>query len=137
MEFSKKIQQDLEIDEPHLNDEILKQPGLYAYYAHQCSEKRKELDFLSLDLDVLKAEKDSYWRDMFTSQNEKFTETKLSTMISKDEKVIKLKKQIIEVDCEYKILRGVVIAFEQRKDCLVSISANRREELKNQVGVIE
>jgi len=137
MGLSDKIKKKLVIDASHLNDEIIKQPGEYAYYSHQCVKKKRELDLLVLDLDVLIAKKDSKYRDCFVKSGKKLTESQLEKLINKTDAVIKLRRDIIDIKCRYKILKGVVAAYEQRKDCLISISANRREEMKSHVAVIE
>ena len=135
--IDKTVEERLKIDESHLNDEIMRQPGEYAYYTRKYADKKKDVELLKLELNVLVAERDSFLREDFTSKGEKFTEPKITNAINKESKAVELKKKIINAECEYDTLKGIVSAWDQRKDCLVSISANKREELKQRIGIPE
>jgi len=135
MSVSKDIKEKLKVDPKNLNAELIEQPGLFAYYAYEMSKKKEELEELELDLDILESETDRKVRNNFLIKNEKVSEKKVEMVVMSITKVKELKRKIIKVNAEYNILKGIVRAYEQRKDVLVSLSANMREENKSDINL--
>lgn len=137
MSLSEDIKKKLKINDKNLNAELLEQPGLFARYAFEMSKKKQEFDELELELDILEAEIDKKIRIEFVANNVKYSEKKIEREIMIEPKVKELKIKIIKVYTEYCILRSIANAYEQRKDMLVSLCANRRAEMKSDVNLRE
>lgn len=135
MGLGKDIKEKLKVNPKNLNAELVEQPGLFAYHAYQMTKKNQELEELELDLNILIAKKDKKTRNMFEETGVKYSEKKIEIGIDADNEVIKMKKKIIKLNTEYNILKGITRAYEQRKDILISLSANIREERKSDVSL--
>jgi len=137
MSLAEDIKKKLKINDKNLNAELIEQPGLFARYAFEMSKKKQEFDELELELDILEAETDKRVRNKFLANDEKISEKKVEMEIMVDPKIKELKREVIKVNSQYYILKGITQAYSQRKDLLISLCANLREEMKSDINLRE
>lgn len=122
---------DLHIDSTDLSEEIVKQPSLYAYYAERLSEAIRKLKDYELQVEVFEAALDRQIRDKALAKREKMTEPQVVARMKSNDTWINHKKKVHELSAAADQIKGIVEAMRQKKDMLVTISANARQELNS------
>ena len=128
-ELKVDFEHDLKIDVANLNDELMRQPGLFSRWAVLAVEARAERDRLEEKLKVTDAHLDNEFREKAEREGTKITEKKLLSQILLDPRHAQAMENCLEARKDADILQvGAREAFSQRKDCLISLAANLREE---------
>jgi len=115
------ITKELQIDLSNLNEELAKQPAKFAWWGvvHAVAKDLVDTEEGKLDSEIRKSAEAS---------GEKITETKIKNLINVNEKYRELKNQ-------ERIARVIKEAFAQRKDMLISLAANLREEFDTELSI--
>ena len=117
-------EKDLEINPEALDVEWLNQPMLFMKYSALLAEARKELDFTTDRLEVVKAETDFAIRkspEIYLGEGVKLTETSIKNGILKDRKVREVQDSMLEIKNNVDILTAAVRAFDHRKKALENL----------------
>lgn len=128
---------DLDINRENINAEMTNQPSMFAWYAvlHELAKaksvemKRKEKAF--------RAELDKKIRSKAKEDEVKLTETAIDSIITTSPDFINIQKLCNNADLEAGLLNVARQAFEQRKDMLISISSNMRNEVDTDIKVLK
>lgn len=123
-----QLKQDIAINPADLDGEAVRQASLYAYYAEQWRQKEKEANLAKLNLDVYAAALDQKIRDTAAAQGRKLTEAQIDAQVRLNSEWFNRKKAVIELEAEAGQLEAVVRAFVQKKDMLVTLANNQRQE---------
>lgn len=129
-EYEIDLKKELEIEETSLNTILSKQPGQFAWIGvlHSLSAARVErlknkLEYHEYSLDLkIRNQSDK------GGKGGKLTENKIKAMIKTDSKRMSLVKRLISAKEQTEWLQAARDAFGHRKDCLISLGANRRAE---------
>ena len=127
--FKGSIKDVLHINEATLTDEFIKQPSLYAWFAAVAEIANAELESKKLKLSVLQSNLDAEVRSELAKTNEKATESKISSIVHCDKRVVVLNEEIIESARQLGILKAMVRSLEQRCTMLVQIGGMKRQEI--------
>jgi len=122
------LELDLEIDKTKLNDELAGQPSMYAWYATLCEMSRNKVLYLKNALEIMEAELDQQIRRDWDSDEGKMTEAGVAAKIKLNKKHQALVDSYLDAQLSQGKLMVAKVSFEQRKDMLISISANMRGE---------
>ena len=123
------LKRDLNIDPLRINDEVVRQPGLFAYYVEQMVEADRKAKHMKLQLEVLEAAIDKQVRDRALAGREKITETIVEKRIRSSDAWIEKKRQLIDLQTQAEQIRGIVEAMRQKKDMLITFATNVRQEM--------
>lgn len=137
------LAEDLAIDTMDINKAFCEQPAKYAWWATVAAQakalvERKKSEVEKLD-DYLKktlvGELDSEVRMTLEMNGEKVTETKVTNGIfahpkykSSQKELYALKDELLELQQRYAVLDIAKDAMNQRKDMLISLGAQLRQE---------
>lgn len=139
------IDKDLDINMDDLNNELIKQPSKYAYYATLSEYAHKRVAELENEINVTYSQ---IYNQIVTANNqleaeeskkdkpkkvEKLTETAIKNMIVNRKAYNELVKQQIEMEYIYNILKSTKNAFEQRCQMLIQLGSISRTEMNNAV----
>lgn len=122
------IDAELRVDPQNVQDALLKQPGLYAWYATVHAATQSIVEKAKLDLDVLRARTDEKVRKEAAASGTKVTESSIPLSIDRDPEVVKASQALIEARRQEGVLRAVREAFTHRRDMLIQLSAMERQE---------
>jgi hypothetical protein len=126
-----KLAGDLNIDKTDLDEEIVKQPALYSYYAERQAEADQKVKDQKLALEVFEAALDRQIRDKALAKREKLTEQQVVMRMKNSDAWINHRKKVNELTAQADQIKGIVEAMRQKKDMLITISANARQELNS------
>ena len=128
-----KLQVDLAFTEMGVNDAMMKHAGLYAHYATLCFKADDQISKAKQVYEITHAKVDSEIRSKAVADDRKITEKMVEAEAARDGRVVGAKKAMGEAQAIAGLCRHAVDAFRQRKDMLVQVASNRREEYKGQV----
>jgi len=112
-------EKDISIDETALDIEWLRQPKLMLKYTNLVSDKRKDMDLLKENLDVLKADLDRQIRAHPEDfKVEKITEAVVQNTILTLDEYQEANEEYLNAKYEYDMGLNAVKALEQKKSSL-------------------
>jgi hypothetical protein len=122
------------VNEDDLTREFAQQASTYAYFASLCAlaehsaavaEAKKEQEYSLADLAI---------RKKFEHNGQKSTEAQIRSSVLADVKYSKAAGTAMDAEGDYKMLKAVVRALEQRAEMLISLGAHLRAEM-SQTGM--
>lgn len=116
------------IDKERLNDELTKCPTMYSYYHGLMVTCKRELDKAKTDLEVCQAILKKETRN--NSKGVKITEKYLESEIISNPEYWKHSECVVKADEKYGLMKALVASLTHKKDMLIQLSANKREETK-------
>lgn len=140
------LTKELEFSGEELNQAYIEQPAKFAYWASMASKSRFELDKAKLAVDrqetylkkTLYGELDNEIRQKMEMDGEKITEAKVTSRIFSDKRYLEeqnklydLQEKVSELQYQTDTLYVAKDAFIQRKDMIISLGANIRQEKTN------
>jgi len=134
---AKQIVKDTTINPVDLDNEMLVQAGLFSNYAASTAKAELAMDNLKLKRDIVHAQVDKEVRDAAADEGRKVTEKLIDAEVSTDIRVVKVIRRHNELKAEFNTLKGVLEALKQKRDMLVQLGINSREEWKGEVRVKE
>ena len=137
---------DLLIDEANINESFCNQPSLFAWWATVAAQARAIADKVKLEVEkqddyirkTLTGELDVEVRQQLELNGEKVTETKVTNSIfthkkykAEVEKLYELKEKYLEANSNAVVLEIGRDSMNQRKDALISLGAQVRNDANN------
>jgi hypothetical protein len=121
------------VSDTNLDDCMIKQSGLRAYYGAQAAHAEAQHARLKVRFDVLEAKLYDTHRKRLAETGEKVTEKAVENAVKLDPQWLKAKNAVIEAETIANVNRSLVVSLSDRKDMLVQLGADRREEFKGQL----
>lgn len=125
------------ISEVDLDDAFQKQSSLRAFYGAQAAQLEAKAGRAKMLHDVTEAALSKQYRDKFASEGIKSTEKMIENAVKMDSKWIETKQNLIDAECEADICKSFVASLVDRKDMLIQIGADRRDENKGALRMME
>lgn len=122
------------IDEDNLSKEFAEQASLYGYFSVLMAKAEHEAAVMEFGKDQEYAIADTSLRDEMTEAGEKYTEGLIRSLVLADEEYGKKAMSAIDSQFDYKLLKAIVSALQQRAEMLVSLGAHVRHEI-DQTGM--
>ena len=113
------------IDDNKIDDEMARQPAIYAYYSGLLTVAHKRRKEAELNLERYAAET---WAQQKAASTTKQTARDLDAFVKKTTEYSLYTKCVDEAYSKYTLIKSLVTSLEQKKDMLVQRSSNRRAE---------
>lgn len=123
MKDVREFDQDISID-------LMKQPGLFAYYNSLLVSAESQYDRLSNIADITEARIDSLVRKEAADSGAKITESQVKSKVTQHPKMRETLDLVRLAREQVGYLKGTCEALRQRRDTLMQLSFNMREEKK-------
>lgn len=130
-----QLKRDLTYSLNNLSDAMINQPGMIAHYGVLSAQAARQTDNVKLLLENTEAAVYRKLRDQFAESGEKVTEAQLEKLVTRHAKVIAIKKALNEAKHIEKIAAMAVESFRHRKDMLVQLGADQRQEMQGEIAV--
>jgi len=101
-----------------LDEDIMKQPALYAYYAEKAVEAEHKRDLAEIRLREVGAERALAIRKKLAKKGEKVTEGLINNKLVTDKEYRKAQKEYLEAKAKADKAKVVKEAFKQRRDMI-------------------
>lgn len=124
------VDMELYIDEDDLNKEITDQPLKFRKWSELANEAEKAVKAIQNELDLVCAEvRLEIIEDYELKGAKRPTTDDLRALVMVSEKVIEIKRELMEAENTSENLKSVVRAFYQRHEMLKDLSANIRKDV--------
>lgn len=130
-----KALNDANINEATLNDEFIRQPGLFFYYVSQHARAEKQHASLKLSLEAVEAKAATKVRLAAQEAGEKLTADMVKERVRLHPTVVRTEQAVIDAKQVETILKGMVEAMRHKKDMLIVKGNMTRDELKARISV--
>lgn len=114
----------LSIDELRLDEEWIRQPGLYFKYANRLADARTEMDNAKTRLDVVAAEVETKVRRKpvkYGIEAERVTEAMINSAVIRDPLYQDHSGKLIDAQHKVRVLEASVTAIEHRRSALTRL----------------
>ena len=128
IDLKKKYQEDIKISKETIDDNLMKQASLYAFYAVMAELAEEAYEDAKLELELLEATTDEHYRAEFIKTGQKVTEKKMEKMVALNKSRIESAKKVIQARKNRGILKALTRAFEQRNLDVIALGHICRQE---------
>lgn len=118
----------LSIDPTAIDEEMVRQPAIFAYFCEQRRLAEQETKQRKLALDVRIAHVERQIRLEAQARGEKLTERGIEVQVTLDESVNSLRLEIIRHEANLSKFDAIIKALAQKKDLLIALASNQRQE---------
>lgn len=132
-----QAQKDLQEFSPDISNDLMRQPGLFAYYSSLYCRADAQYERIKHARDVLAAKLSKVHRKALNDDGvTKVTEGLVASEVAIDPRMRKMEALLREAKEQMNLLKGTCDAFKQRRDSLMQLAFNMREEGKGQPRVM-
>lgn len=128
---------EIRISSSNIDTAMMEQAGLSAYMASEAAQAEAQASRLKLRFEIVEAALYKKHRLALAAGTEKVTEKMIEMEVKLDPEYVAGKNRVIEGEMIAATRKGCNIAMRDRKDMLVQIGADRREEGKGQLRMLE
>lgn len=145
-DFSEKLEKDLKFQPENLNQAYIEQASKFAFWATLAVQAKSKVDKKKLEIEqqddfikkMLVGKLDPVVRRQLEDNSEKVTEAKVTNgiyvhpeYVAACNKLYKLQEDLWELQLQWNLLSTAKDALVQRKDMIISLGANLRQELNH------
>lgn len=130
-----QFRKDVSYSTANLGGAMETQASLFAHYGELAARAARQVDDLELLLENAEAKVYRLLRDDASAKGEKITEAMLEKFVSVHPRVVQFKRALNEAKQIEATAKVYVEAFRSRKDMLVQMGAQAREEYKGEVFI--
>lgn len=123
-----ELKADLAFSVNRLDDAMMNQASLFSHYANQAAKAQLQADRMKNELELVEALIDKELRDEAAESGQKITEALLAKQIRLDPRYQQALKNSSEAKMIAQMTKSTTEAFSQRRDMLVQIGKDLREE---------
>jgi hypothetical protein len=124
-----KLEKLFTIDEDNLSAEMAHQASLYGYFATIAVKAEHQAAMLDMATEQMYAETDVDIREKAAKDGVKITEAGIKAQILLDAEYVALAESALGSKYDFKLLKAIAGALEQRANMLISLGAYKRHEL--------
>lgn len=136
MPDEEKFHAEIAINPLDIDDAMLKNASLFAYYGHQAAKAEFQYDAMKTRQQKLEAILDSVYREEIAVAGKKVTEGSVDAAIKSDARWVKLNDKLAQARLIMNMGRVNKEAFMQRAELLRSIGATMRQERQGELRVM-
>lgn len=128
IDLKKKYQEEIKISKETIDDDLMKQASKYAFYAVMAELAEDAYDDAKLELELLEATLDEYYRAEYLRLEQKITDKKMEKVVALNKDRIESVKNKFQAKKNWGILKAIAKSFEQRKEAVIALGHSCRQE---------
>jgi hypothetical protein len=132
-----KLRDDLEIDPRDLSMSMMRQAGLFAYYCTVAAQAEKQMGQMEQLQEIIEARLDKKVRDAAVAAGTKITEAQVKAQIALEPKAIAIRTAVNKARMVASICKSGADSFRHRRDMMIQLALNDREERKGELRLHE
>lgn len=129
--------QDVEIDPHDINNDMMTVTSKFAYYSKQAARANQQAARTKATIKVLEAQLYDLHRNKLVSAGEKVTEKLLEGAVHRDPRWLAGQNRLSEADAISEICKSTADAMRIKRDVVLELARNMREEMKATPRVYE
>lgn len=129
-----QVKKDLNINPRKLSQEMIEHPSMFVSYAIQAKEANEKMLQSKMAVELAEGRVDKDIRDEALEDKVKLTEAVITKRILMNSLVLKAKKAHNDAKANYELYKDIKDAFSQRRDMLIQIGSDMRNERKSNLS---
>lgn len=113
-----------------ISEELAKLPTQYGLFLNLMLSAKKDFEIAEAHFEILHSQKRSELLNQKSKLGVKLTERQLDNIVDQDDDVCKGRLSLIEIKNKYEQVKEFLTALSYKKDMLIQLSANERQEQK-------
>lgn len=131
------FRRDTAISESNMDEAMIHQSGLRAFYGAQAAYAEAQAARVKARFEVIEAKLyDEHRKLLAADPTVKMTEKLVESTVKMDPRWLKAKNLVIEAESIASVNRGLTFAMADRRDMLIQLGADRREEFKGGLRIL-
>jgi hypothetical protein len=131
-----QFRDDTKVTEASLDSCMIEQNGLRAYYGAQAAMAEAQAARMKARFEVIEASMYEDKRKEFAASGEKTTVQMVDSAVKVDPRWLKAKNTVIEAEAIAAINKSMVESLKDRRDMIIQLGADRRDEYKGAARVL-
>lgn len=127
---------DTRVSEANLDQCMIEQNGLRAWYGAVAARAEAQAARVKAKFEVVEATLYDHHRKELAKGGEKTTEKMVENAVKLDPRWLKAKNMVIEAETIASINKGLVESIKDRRDMIIQLGADRRDEYKGAARVL-
>jgi hypothetical protein len=127
---------DMQVTENNLDDCMMQQASLRAFYGARAARAEAQASSIKTRFEVREAKIYDEHRKALVTSGEKVTEKAVENMVKIDPRWIAGKQLVIEAESIAAVAKSCVFALSDRRDMIIQLGADRRDESKGQARIM-
>lgn len=123
-----KLGTDVRINPADIDGEMVRHASLFVHYATNTVKARKLYERAKAGFEILEAKLDAEYRETFVAAGQKVTEAAIRNALVADTRWSGGNAKVIEAQANWRLCEVAEESFRQRKDLLLEIARNARQE---------
>lgn len=130
-----RLQRDVSISLTDLDGALMTHASNFVHYAVQAANARRQFERFKAAFEILESRLDSKWRAVLKEENPKTTEAQIRASVVGDVEWKSANVRMIEARTIYELAQDAKEAFVMRRDTLLQLAKDAREERLGQLRV--
>lgn len=122
----RNLSEDLKLDEEHINEYLIRQPGIVAYWNNLHERQKSVVDRVKVAKQRKYAELQRHYRDIAKNDESRVTNAEIESRIFADTAFQEIEDRLLEEEEKCGVLKSAVEALREMRSTLISLSANMR-----------
>lgn len=132
-----KLRDDLAPNQHNLDLSLMSQAGLFAYYGTLAAQAQAQLDKYEQMEEIILARLDRKVRDRAIADGTKLTEPQVKAQIQLEPEAVGIRSAVNKARMIASVAKSAAEAFRHRRDMLIQLAINSREERKGELRVMD
>lgn len=132
-----QFQIDVSVNESNLDTSMMQQAGMRAFYNSQAAYAESQYDRSKAAFEVIEARLYDHHRKELAASGEKTTDKAIEAAVRLDPRWLKARTRVIEAQTIANVNKGLTFAMSDRRDMLIQLGSDRREEFKGGLRILE
>jgi hypothetical protein len=132
-----RLARDVSISLTNLDDALMTHASNFVHYAVQASNARRQYERMKAAFEILESKLDNKWRVALKEENPKTTEAQIRAAVVGDKEWSQANVRMIEARTIYELAQDAKEAFTMRRDTLLQLAKDAREERLGQLRVTQ
>lgn len=130
-----RLQRDVSINMSDLDGALMTHASNFVHYAVQAANARRQFERFKAAFEILESKLDNKWRTILKEENPKTTEAQIRAAVVGDTEWKTANVRMIEARTIYELAGDAKEAFVMRRDTLLQLAKDAREERKGEMRV--
>lgn len=131
-----KFINDTRVSEVRLDECFQEQSSLRAYYGAQAASYEAHASKMKSVFEFREAQLFKEYRDKFAEEGTKTTEKMIENAVKLDPRWLKARQMLIDAQCQSDVAKAFVSSLVDRRDMLIQLGADRRDDNKGQMRLL-
>jgi len=134
-----QLKADVEFNPNDLDNAVASHASMFVHYANMARLAQRQYEKMKNAFAILESRLGQHYRDLLVAEavSKKPTEAQIKEAIITDRRWMAGANRLSDAHAIWSLARDAKAAFEQRKDMIIQLSVDRREERKGQLRVFE